>query len=104
MAQLRPLDMAGMSEIKGMGEIKIRKYGQAFLEAIAGWVQIHPELAGEIQHLPDDKQISLLRSPSEEEQALLQRCVKAKLSIKQMTIILDQPAELVESWLKEPVS
>ncbi len=100
MAQRLPRTPDDLRQVKGMGEIKIQKYGEEFLKAIEKWLQIHPEVAGtspESGREPQQKGPQILLS--EEERGLLNRCEKARLTTEQMSIILGQPVSVIEEWL-----
>ncbi len=97
MAQLRPSDIDGLSRVQGIGEVKLRKYGQAFLQTIAEWRRIHPEWddAPDCSQPPADE----TPEPDAAERVLLDRCRQAQLTVRQAAILLAQPEKVVEKWL-----
>ena len=93
--------MEQFSRVKGVGEIKLKKYGAAFLDAIADWRRIHPEISAlPVSNIPEAvERENPFRSPNEDERVLLARSIQAKLTTMQMSILLDQPIGMIEYWL-----
>ena len=102
-AHSRPRSLKDFSAVRGIGEIKVQKYGRAFIDTISEWYQIHPELA-EINIKRDEQMVPEMEKPlrpiTDSERELLLRCQKADLTIEQMSVFMNQPAEVITSWLK----
>ena len=104
MARVRPATMSQLSQVKGIGEAKLHKYGQDFLQVISEWRNVHPGIS---ETIPSDhsnpaaeQKNNPFRPLNEQERVLMERAVKAKLTLSQICIMLDQPIELIESWLE----
>ena len=98
-----PQNMEQFSRAKGIGETKKKKYGAAFLDAIADWRRIHPEISAlPVSNIPEAvERENPFRSPNEDERVLLARSIQAKLTTMQMSILLDQPIGMIEYWLND---
>ena len=101
-ARVRPRNLQAFSGIKGIGEIKVQKYGQAFIDAIDEWSRVHPEAT--INTESDEKvfaeQKDPLRPMTGSERDLLERCLKADLTVEQIAVFMDQPVTVISNWLK----
>ena len=101
-ARVRPRNLQAFSGIKGIGEIKVQKYGQAFIDAIEEWSRIHPEAT--INTESDEKVIPEQKDPlrpmTGSERDLLERCLKAELTVEQIAVFMDQPVTVISNWLK----
>ena len=101
-ARVRPRNLQAFSGIKGIGEIKVQKYGQAFIDAIEEWSRVHPEAT--INTESDEKVIPEQKDPlrpmTGSERDLLERCLKAELTVEQIAVFMDQPVTVISNWLK----
>ncbi len=101
-ARVRPRSLQAFSSIKGIGEIKVQKYGQAFIDAIEEWSRVHPEATINTESYENafPEQKDPLRPMTGSERDLLERCLKAELTVEQIAVFMDQPVTVISNWLK----
>ena len=97
-----PTDLKQLARVKGMGSVKIQKYGTEFISVIQDWLRIHPEIevGSQATVMTASATKNPPRLPSNGELKLLKRCQLAALSIEQTAVILDQPVEMIKDWIK----
>ncbi len=96
-ADAAPTTREALLRVKGMGEAKAARYGESLLSVVRDFLRIHPELSGE-EVAPEDDPAPWPEEPSkplwtEEMSLLMGRCLKAGLTVGQMAVVLDCPAE-----------
>ncbi len=106
LASKQPMDVSSLSTITGMGQVKLRRYGNIFLEEIQKYVGAHPSDKFSFKDEPRDwfpmrsekYSKSGLKWTKEEEQLLIKEYSDGK-SIEELTIIFQRKEGGIRSRL-----
>ena len=103
MARRRPRTRDELLDVHGMGVNKVGKYGDAFLEAVRGFIAGHPD---SVRTKPSAKRPAgktasrKKEKAAEDRQELLRRGYLAGITIRQLAVMANEPEERVTQALR----
>ena len=97
MTQDLPTDEEALLRVKGMGQVKVVKYGKPFLKVIAAWLKEYPELAPR-PAAPQAKGTKAAPSDAQPQlpPGIVSRGLELGLSLKDLAYLLQRPLEEIE--------
>ena len=100
-AAAAPRTRAELLQIKGMGEIKADRYGEEIFSVVREFLRAHPELAPGAEAPPPAAPSRDAADKDGEANNMFLRCVRAGLTVSQMSVILGKSTEEIERLLRE---
>ena len=100
-AAAAPRTREELLQIKGMGEIKADRYGEEIFSVVREFLRAHPELAPGAEAAPPAAPSRDAADKDGEADDMFLRCVRAGLTVSQMSVILGKSTEEIERLLRE---